>query len=90
MIKGNSNKSSLLKSIKWPFMRIEYTIIRYKPERYHKPEIHENVEPNPMPQPLKPFNKKYYYQEYTTTYIPTVPYVPPTFPPVPDVQPLPK
>ena len=66
------------------------TLARYKPNRYHKPELHENVEPNPMPDPLKPFEKKHYYQEYTTKEVPREPYQPPTFPPVPDVQPLPK
>ena len=64
--------------------------LRYKPNRYHKPEQHENVEPNPMPDPLKPFEKKHYYKEYTTKEVPREEYQPPTFPPVPDVQPLPK
>ena len=63
---------------------------RYRPNRYHKPEPHENVEPNPMPNPLEPFEKKHYYKEYTTKEVPTEPYQPPTFPPVPDVEPLPK
>ena len=66
------------------------TFARYRPNRYHKPEPHENVEPNPMPEPLKPFEKKHYYQEYTTKEVPREPYQPPTFPPVPDVEPLPK
>ena len=43
-----------------------------------------------MPDPLKPFEKKHYYKEYTTKEVPREPYQPPTFPPVPDVEPLPK
>merc|ERR1719347_387328 len=43
-----------------------------------------------MPEPLKPYDKKVYYQDYTTKNVPTEPYYEPTYPPVPDIQPLPK
>merc|ERR1711874_156406 len=62
----------------------------YKPDKYYKPTEPPNAEPAPMPDPLKPYEKKLYYKDYTSTTWKPEPYKEPKFEKIPDLPKLPK
>merc|ERR1711936_50051 len=51
----------------------------YKPDKYYKPTEPPNAEPAPMPDPLKPYEKKLYYKDYTSTTWKPEPYEEPKY-----------
>merc|ERR1712215_455889 len=62
----------------------------YKPVKYHRPDLHENIEPAPMPKPMDKYNVYYKQEPFTSTTYKYEPYYEKKYEPPPTMGNLPE